>query len=65
MDDIIKYNFILIKKIDNKYMGWSKANNKPSSDALNNFEWIEWNKELPDDIDTTDYKYKNNELTRS
>ncbi len=57
------YTHILIKKSDNKYLGWSKA--KTEKPAGTGMEWIEWNKPLPEDIDTEKYKYKNGKLTVS
>ncbi len=57
----IIYTFILTKTDGNKYMGWSKAPEKPND--VTGLKWFEWNKELPDDIDTKDYKYVNKKLT--
>ena len=58
MEEII-YTYILIKT-DGTYLGWSKAETeKPAGDGM---QWIEWGKELPEDIDTVPYKYENGEL---
>ena len=59
MEQII-YTFILVKTDGSKDMGWSKAPKKPED--VTGLKWYEWNKELPDDIDTKDYKYANGEL---
>ncbi|MHA1470475.1 MAG: ASKHA domain-containing protein, partial [Candidatus Asgardarchaeia archaeon] len=49
-EEAVIYTYILIKKLDNKYLGWSKAKTeKPAGDGM---EWIKWDKELPEDIDT-------------
>ena len=56
------YTFILIKTDGSKYMGWSKAPKKPKD--VTGLKWYPWGKELPDDIDTMDYKYENSELTK-
>lgn len=58
------YNWILIKKTG-EYLGWSKADKKPPCGEPDKLEWIEWDKELPEDIDTANYFYKDGELTRS
>ena len=61
MADEIIYTYILIKK-DGTYLGWSKAKTeKPAGDGM---KWVEWDKPLPEDIDTTQYKYKNGELVK-
>lgn len=62
MSDIqepIKYTYILIKT-DGTYLGWSKAEKEIKAGA--GMEWIKWNKELPEDIDTAKYKYTNGKL---
>ena len=57
---ITLYTFILIKEEDNNYLGWSKAPTvKKAGDGM---RWVEWNKPLPEDIDTIPYKYGNGEL---
>jgi len=58
MEEII-YTYILIKT-DGTYLGWSKA--KTEKTAGDGMQWIEWNKPLPEDIDTVQYKYENGEL---
>ena len=66
MSDIqeqITYTYILIKTDGNKYMGWSKAPEKP--DDVTDLKWYKWGKELPADIDTVDYKYDNDKLTKA
>ena len=62
MDDKIIYTFILIKTDGNKYMGWSKAPDKPND--VTGLKWYKWGKELPEDIDTVGYIYKNSELIK-
>ena len=59
MEPII-YTYILIKTDGSKYMGWSKAPDKP--DDVTGLKWYEWNKKLPADIDTKDYIYENGKL---
>lgn len=54
------YTFILVKTEDNKYIGWSKAPEKP--DDATGLKWYKWGKELPEDIDLKDYKYNNGKL---
>lgn len=58
----IEYNFILVKTDGSKYMGWSKAPDKP--DDVTGLKWYPWGKELPNDIDTVDYIYDNGELNK-
>jgi len=75
MDDKkVIYNWVLVYKADGTYMGWSKAKGKPHcGDA--NLEWIDWGKELPEDIDNDElsrdqktgkskYKVKNGKLEK-
>ena len=54
------YTFILVKTDGSKYMGWSKASEKP--DDVTGLKWYSWGKELPDNIDIADYKYNNGKL---
>ena len=57
MSDIIEketYNWILIKK-SGEYMSWSKSLTEPPCGEPDILEWIKWDKELPEDIDTADY----------
>ena len=61
MEDETIYTYILIKT-DGTYLGWSKAKDEKPAGA--GMKWIEWGKELPEDIDTADYKYKNGELKK-
>ena len=59
MEEEIIYTYILIKT-DNTYLGWSKAPSvKPAGDGM---QWIEWNKPLPEDIDSKEYKLVKGEL---
>lgn len=58
MKEII-YTYILIKT-DGTYLGWSKA--PTVKEAADGMQWIEWNKPLPGDIDSVQYKYENGEL---
>lgn len=58
MSDIIEketYTFILIKK-SGEYLGWSKASTEPPCGEPDKLEWVEWGKELPEDIDSAEYK---------
>ena len=59
MNEII-YTYILVKTDGSKYMGWSKAPEKP--DDVTGLKWYEWGKELPDDIDGGNYIYENKSL---
>jgi hypothetical protein len=61
MEEEIIYTFILTKT-DGTYLGWSKAKEIPPCGDTDNMSWVEWNKPLPDDIDTVQYKYENGEL---
>ncbi len=54
------YTFILTKT-DGTYLGWSKA--KEEKEAGDGMQWIEWNKPLPDDIDSEGVVYKYSEDT--
>jgi len=56
------YTHILIKKSDNKYLGWSKA--KTEKPAGTGMEWKEWNKPLPEDIDNGDYFYVKGKIVK-
>ena len=60
MDEPILYTYILVKTDGNKYMGWSKAPEKPND--VTGLKWYPWGKELPEDIETGEYKYANGEL---
>jgi len=55
------YRFILIKKVGNRYMTWVNAK-EPKCAEPEIYEWVGWNKPLPDDIDTIQYKYIDGEL---
>ena len=60
MEEII-YTHILTKT-DGTYLGWSKALvEKPAGDGM---QWIEWNKPLPEDIDTESYTYVEGNLLK-
>lgn len=61
MEDKIIYTYILIKT-DGTYLGWSKA--KTEKTAGDGMKWVEWNKSLPEDIDSMQYKYKNKTLVK-
>jgi len=61
MEEEIIYTYILTQ-IDGTYLGWSKAPTEPPNGDTVNMQWIEWNKPLPEDIDTVGYKYENGEL---
>jgi len=50
MSDIL-YNWVLIWKATGNYQSWSKSVNKPHCGDPDNLEWIEWGKELPEDIE--------------
>ena len=60
----MKYTWILIKKEDGKYLGWSKAKDKPLCGEPDKLEWVEWRKELPENIDTGNYKYNKGKLSK-
>ncbi len=62
MEEKIIYNFILVQTKSKKYMGWSRAKEKPPCGEPNKLKWFAWGKELPEDINTTDYIYDNGEL---
>ena len=62
MNESMIYTYILIKTDGNKYMGWSKAPEKPAD--VTGLKWYKWGKELPEDIDTVDYKYNNGKLVK-
>lgn len=59
MKEEIIYTYILIKE-DGTYLGWSKS--KEVKEAGNGMQWIEWNKPLPNDIETKQYVYEDGEL---
>ena len=63
MEEII-YNWILIEKETGTYIGWSKAINEPNCSGPNYMDWVEWGKELPDDIDGGGYKLIDGELVK-
>ena len=54
------YTYILIKTDGSKYMGWSKAPEKPED--VTGLKWYAWGKKLPAGIDTKDYTYKDGKL---
>jgi len=58
-------DWILIRKDNQKYVSWGNGT-KPEVGEPDLLEWIEWNKELPEDIDTVQYKYdkKTNSLIK-
>ncbi len=64
-DEIIQeekiYNWILIRKDNNKYVSWGNGT-KPPVGEPDLLEWKEWNKPLHEDIDTASYRYENDEL---
>lgn len=64
MGDIIKevYNFILVKTETNRYVDWKNTKDKP--DDVADLKWYPWGKELPEDIDTVDYKYIDGKLVK-
>jgi len=45
------YNWLLIKKANGAYLGWSKAEDEPPCGEPDLLEWVQWGKELPEDID--------------
>ncbi len=69
---VLKYKSLLIKESDNTYMGWEPTRNPdPNKPDIGSgmYEVKDWNKPLPDDIDTAHdengnslYKYENGEL---
>lgn len=56
------FTFLLVKKESGHYMGYSRAKDKPECKDLSSLEWVEWNKELPDDIDDKPYVLQDGEL---
>ena len=56
------YNWLLIWKVDKKFQGWSKAKDIPNVGEPDKLEWVEWGKELPDDIEEKVYCYQDGEL---
>ena len=62
MEEEILYNWILIYKADGKYIGWSKAIDIPPCGEPDKLEWVEWGKELPEDIEEKVYCYQDGEL---
>ena len=56
------YTWILIKKEDGKYLGWSKAVGIPACGEPDVLEWVEWNKALPIGIDDIETYYKSGTL---
>jgi len=62
MDEPIIYTYILIKTDGSKYMGWSKAPEKPND--VTGLKWYPWGKELPEDVDMVPYIYKNGKLIK-
>jgi len=57
------YTFILIKKTG-EYLGWSKAPTEPPCGQPELLEWVDWGKELPEDIDSTEYKLIDGNLVK-
>ena len=55
------YTFILCKE-DGSYLGWSKA--KDEIESGEDMQWVKWDKTLPDDIDSIEYKYIKGKLKR-
>ena len=59
------YNWLLIKKENGAYLGWSKAENEPPCGEPELLEWVPWGKELPEDIDAElTYTLKKGKLTK-
>lgn len=50
MENTIFANWILIKKEDGLYMGWSKSKEEPSCGEPDKLEWVAWGKELPEGV---------------
>ena len=46
-----KYNWVLVYKKDQSYIGWSKSNSMPRCGDPELLEWIEWNKTLPEETE--------------
>jgi hypothetical protein len=59
------YKWILIKVGTSDYIGWSKSIKEPICNDSVNLKWVEWNKPLPDDIDSVQYKYGKGKLKKS
>jgi len=45
------FNWLLIKKENGAYLGWSKAEDEPPCGEPDLLEWVTWGEELPEDID--------------
>ena len=54
MEGTAIYTFILIRN-DGTYIGWSKA--PKEKEAGTGMKWVEWGKELPEDIDNEGVVY--------
>ena len=63
MEDKI-YKSILILESDNSYLGFNPSHNPDPNepDIGAGMKEIEWNKPLPEDIDSVQYKYENGTL---
>ncbi len=59
------YNWLLVKK-DGTWNGSynAEAKLKPFCGDSKNYEWIKWNKPLPDDINSVSYKYVDGNLIK-
>ena len=60
----MEYTWVLIKKKNSEYLGWSKAKDKPLCGEPDKLEWVEWGEKLPKDIETEKYLYKNGKLIK-
>lgn len=51
--DYITVDYILIESDTKEYRSWGNAAEVPPS--CEGLEWVEWGKELPEDIDSKEY----------
>ena len=58
------YKELLIRKSDNKYIDFNPFHDKDHQ-IIDGYYFVEWNKPLPEDIDSVQYKYENGALIRS
>lgn len=58
------WKWILINKSTKEYYSKHNSETIPRNGDPDKIEWIEWNKPLPEDIDTVGYKYENGELVK-
>jgi hypothetical protein len=62
--EAVTYSWILVFKDSGKYLGWSKAPDKPPCGEPDKLEWAEWGKGLPEGIDEGEWKLIDGELKK-